>query len=226
MILQDLRSNPHVKTESRLQRGRRAHAGAGRRLQRHRLQPGARGAAARPMFPHPDRLVALEMFNSRTGELAPGLNWRDAADFREENHSFEGFGLQRFSLLNFSHGGLPEALYGARVSASLLQLLGVQPRVGRAFEDSEDLAGSPHVILLSDGLWRRRFAADPAIVGKTMSLVGFGSQDWLVVGVMPPGFNFPLAIPSAVNPPTQQMAFWIPLGIDARAEGREGFEAR
>ena len=115
-------------------------------------------------FPHPDRPVALEMFNSRTGELAPGLNWRDAADFREENHSFEGFGLQRFALLNFSHDGLPEALYGARVSAGLLQLLGVQPRVGRAFEDSEDLAGSPHVILLGDGglrpirrLWARRF---------------------------------------------------------------------
>ena len=58
--------------------------------------------------------------------------------------------MQRFALLNFSHGGLPEALYGARVSAGLLQLLGVQPRVGRAFEDSEDLPRSPHVIVLSD----------------------------------------------------------------------------
>jgi putative ABC transport system permease protein len=133
-------------------------------------------------FPQPDRLVALEMFNARTGELAPGLNWRDAADFHEQNRSLEGFGLQRFALLNFSYGGLPEALYGARVSAGLLHLLGVQARVGRAFEDSADLPGSPHVILLSDSLWRQRFAADPSIVGKTISLVGSGSHDWLVVG--------------------------------------------
>lgn len=174
-------------------------------------------------FPQPDQLVALEMFNKRTGELAPGLNWRDAADFGDQNHSFKGFGLQRFALLNFSHGGLPEALFGARVSAGLLQLLGVKPLLGRVFEDSEDHPSGPNVIVLSDSLWRRRFAADPSIVGKTIPLVGSGAQDWTVTGVMPPGFNFPLAIHTAMNPPTQQMAFWIPLGIDAHDESRAGF---
>ncbi|MGO9254944.1 MAG: ABC transporter permease [Bryobacteraceae bacterium] len=174
-------------------------------------------------FPDPDRLVSLEMRNARTGELAPGLNWRDAADFREQNLTLESFGMQRFALLNFARDGRPEALYGARVSAGLLRLLGVEPRLGRAFEEPEDLPGSPHVILLSDSLWRRRFAADPSILGKNISLVGFGSQDWLVIGVMPPGFNFPLTIPTSVNPATRQMAFWIPLGIDVRREGRENF---
>jgi putative ABC transport system permease protein len=173
-------------------------------------------------FPEPDRLVSIEMRNARTGETAPGMNWRDAADFREQNHSLEGLGLQGFALLNVSGGGRPEALYGARVSAGLLRLLGVQPRLGRAFEDPEDLPGSPHVILLSDGLWRRRFAADPSVVGKSISLSGVGSQDWLVIGVMPPGFNFPIAIHTAA-PVTRQMAFWIPLGMDLRSEGRERY---
>jgi putative ABC transport system permease protein len=173
-------------------------------------------------FPEPDRLVALEMRNVRTGELAPGLNWRDAADFRELNHTLEGFGMQRFALLNLSQDGRPEALYGARVSAGLLQLLSVQPCRGRGFEGSDDLPGSPHVILLSNGLWRRRFAADPTIVGQTISLGGLGSRDWLVIGIMPPGFNFPLTIHTSA-PVTQQMAFWIPLGIDLRRQDREGF---
>ncbi len=172
-------------------------------------------------FPQPDRLVALEMFNPRTGESAPGLNWRDAADFSAQSHVLDGLGMQSFALLNLSGDGLPEALYGARVSAGLPRILGVQPRLGRWFDEAEDAPGS-RTIVLSDSLWRRRFGADPAIVGKDISLAGQGVRSRLVIGVMPPGFNFPLAIHTSA-PITRQMAFWIPLGIDARTESRERF---
>ena len=160
----------------------------------------------------------MERAHRRAG---PGLNWRDAADFRDQNHTLEAVGLQGFALLNLSGDGLPEALYGARVSADMLRLLGVRPRLGRVFDASGDVPGS-HVILLSDGLWRRRFAANPSIVGRTIALSGSGARDWVVCGVMPTGFNFPLAVHTAA-PITRQMAFWIPMGLDARRESRENF---
>jgi predicted permease len=71
-------------------------------------------------------------------------------------------------------------------------------------------------------LWQRRYGADRAIVGKTIRLVGRGATEWQVVGVMPRGFNFPLAIPTDVNPPTRQMAYWIPAAVDLPAEKRDG----
>ncbi len=173
-------------------------------------------------FRQPDRLVALEMINSRTGELAPGMNWRDAADIRDQNHTLVGLGLQGFAMLNFSHGDYPEALYGARVSSGVLPLLGIQPHLGRWFAASEDSPGAPHVILLSDSLWRSRFGADPSIVGKAVPLVGQNAREWLVIGVMPPEFNFPAAIHAAALP-TRQMAFWIPLDIDPPDLTRQTF---
>jgi len=172
-------------------------------------------------YPQPDRLVALEMLNTRTGEQVPYINWRDAVDFREQNHTLQGLGLQGFAMLNFSHDGYAEALYGARLSSDLLPLLGVQPRLGRWFTAPEDLPGAPHVIVLSDSLWRSHFGADPAIVGKTIPLVGPAAREWRVIGVMPPGFNFPAVIHSPTRAGAQ-MDFWIPLlGGDAPDQRRE-----
>ena len=174
-------------------------------------------------FPESDRLVTFEMRNQKTGERAPGLRWRDAVDLRDRARAFAGFGMQAFALLNFAGDGRPQALYGARISAGLLPLLGAQPRLGRSFVDADDRPAGAHVILLSDWLWRDRFVADPAIVGRTISLVGSGPANWLVIGVMPPDFNFPLSIPTSVNPETRRMAYWIPLALDLPPVGRGGF---
>lgn len=92
-------------------------------------------------------------------------------------------------------------------SAGLLPMLGVAPALGRYFPPEIDVQGNDHVIVMSCDLWQRRDGADPAIMGKTIRLVGKESAEWQVVGVMPRGFNFPLAIPAAVNPPTRQMAY-------------------
>ena len=77
------------------------------------------------------------------------------------------------------------------------------------------IARDTHVVLLSDDLWRRRFHADPHVVGK---VIPFDSEGYQVLGVMPGGFNFPLKSSGNVQLPTDQMQFWVPLGADLARE--------
>jgi len=76
---------------------------------------------------------------------------------------------------------------GLRVTASFFTVLGVRPLLGRTFLPEEEEPGRARVVVLSHGLWTRRFGADPALVGKTIPI---DSQDYTVVGVMPPQFQF------------------------------------
>jgi predicted permease len=95
-------------------------------------------------------------------------------------------------------GEQPERVRGSWVSPSLLPLLGVAPVLGRAFEPGEGGAGGPAAVLLTDRLWRRRFDADPAVVGRTVSLDG---RPYTVVGVMGPTFEPPMDL--AETTPTE-----------------------
>ncbi|MGH9854847.1 MAG: ABC transporter permease, partial [Blastocatellia bacterium] len=85
-------------------------------------------------------------------------------------------------------GGEPEMLGGLRASANLFALLGVEAKLGRTFLAEEDQPGANRVVILSHGLWRRRFGSDPKIIGQTISL---NNEPYTVVGVAPPGFQFP-----------------------------------
>jgi predicted permease len=87
----------------------------------------------------------------------------------------------------------PERFDGQRVTASYFQVLGVQPRFGRDFEPSDDRPGGPRVVILGDAVWRRRFGADPGIIGRSVTLDG---TSYAVIGVMPADFENVLA-PSA-----------------------------
>ena len=104
-------------------------------------------------------------------------------------------------------GGEPEVLAGQRVSASYFGLLGVAPALGRDFQPADDRQGGPNVAILSDGLWRGRFAADARVVGRTVTLDG---APYVVIGVMPAGFENVLA-------PAAQI--WAPLQYDM-SQGR------
>jgi putative ABC transport system permease protein len=86
--------------------------------------------------------------------------------------------------------GEPEMLKSARVSANFLHILGVSPLLGRSFLSDEDKAGAPAVAMISAELWRRRFSADRSILGKTVTLAGVPHS---IIGVLPEGFQFPLA---------------------------------
>src|SRR5207248_845226 len=78
----------------------------------------------------------------------------------------------------------PERVRGARVTASLMPLLGIAPSIGRAFTPEEDVDAAPAVAILADGLWRRRYGSDPAIVGRTIQVDGTPRT---VVGILPRG---------------------------------------
>jgi putative ABC transport system permease protein len=173
-------------------------------------------------YADPGRLVVLDTRNTKTGAVEPVAYLRDWADWHNQNRTLQSTGFFHFAMLTASDRDQPEALYGVAASASLLPTLGVTPMLGRYFTAEEDVAGNEHAIVLSYDLWQRRYGADRGIVGKTIRLVGRGATDWRVVGVMPRGFNFPLAIPTSVNPPTRQMAYWIPAAVDVAAQKRDG----
>src|SRR6185503_3147498 len=138
-------------------------------------------------------------------------------DWQERGLSFERIGAYRFTMLNLADDNHPEAIYGVSATHDLLPALGVQPAMGRYFSREEDQPGHNRVIILSDDLWRRRFAANADIIGQTIRSSG---ESYTVVGVMPPGFNFPLKLATDVRVPSRQMGFWTALGTDGNAQSR------
>ena len=102
-------------------------------------------------------------------------------------------------------GSDPERIMAAQVSASLPAVLGVRPSIGRMFTEADDRPGSAErQVVLADGLWRRRFGADPGVVGRGISVDG---QAYVVAAVLPAGFDFP-----------EGAEAWIPLGANPLSE--------
>jgi putative ABC transport system permease protein len=101
---------------------------------------------------------------------------------------------------NMSGEGRPELVAGQRVTRSFFEVLGVQPSLGRAFLPEEDVPGGPRVVVLSQGIWRQRFGGRSDVLGRTLTLNG---EPYTVIGVMPPGFEFP-----------DGSQLWVPLGLD------------
>jgi putative ABC transport system permease protein len=134
--------------------------------------------------------------------------------FREivaRSRRFEALAVMRQWQPTVTGAAEPERLDGQRVSATYFRALGVSPALGRDFTDAEDRPGAPNVVILGDGIWRRRFGGDSAVVGRRVLLDGSG---YTVVGVMPRAFENVLA-PSA--------EVWMPLRYDPAlpADGRE-----
>ncbi len=114
-----------------------------------------------------------------------------APDFRDlatQNHSFSHLGAYVNATFNLAGGGVPERVNGARVSASLLPTLGVQPLYDRNLTAEEEREGAAKVVLLGYGIWQRQFGAEPGVVGRAIRL---DEQSYTVIGVLPPCLNFP-----------------------------------
>ena len=140
-------------------------------------------------YPAPDRLVWMWPADARTGQAFGGaISPPDFVDYRKQNTVFENLSAFTQIDLTLTGSGEAERLNAAGVSAGFFETLGVKPSVGRAFLPADEQTGWPQAAILSDGLWRRRFGGDPSAIGKTINLDGKGMT---VVGVMPPGFNFP-----------------------------------
>jgi putative ABC transport system permease protein len=123
-------------------------------------------------------------------------------EWKEENKVFERIATYVGQGLNLTGTGKPERVIGARVSADLLPLLGVQPALGRLFTQEEDQEGRGKVVILSHEFWRSRFGDEANTLQQTIIL---NDQPHTVVGVMPPGFAFP----------STRTQVWVPVAFNA-----------
>src|SRR5262245_38135708 len=120
----------------------------------------------RPLpFPNSDQLVMINTINLARGITDFGTSTPDFLAWRERNHSFEKIAAFSSTSFNISVKSEPERVTGAQASADVFTVLGVMPSQGRIFTPDEEIFGKHHVVILSDALWKGRFAADPAIVG-------------------------------------------------------------
>jgi putative ABC transport system permease protein len=140
-------------------------------------------------------------------DYVPGSNG-SFADFRQQSDSFEQMAALDTWIVNLTGRNEPERIEGTKVSTSLFPLLRARPMLGRAFTPEEEKQGAAHVVILSHGLWQRRFGGDANIVGQTVTLDG---EQYEVVGVMPPDFSFPQnsGLP-AFFPFAQKTDLWTP----------------
>jgi predicted permease len=175
----------------------------------------------RPLpYPHDNRIAIL-------WQRSPGLNvaqdWFSLGqylDIKTQNTTFEAVAAAIGASFNLTGNGRPERIDGVRVSSSLFSILGARPQVGRVFSSDEDQPGKTVSVVLTDGFWRRRFGADPSIIGKTLTLNG---NTLTIVGVMSPDFSFNKEVMPAVNG-IQHVDLLLPLPIPASAQSNRGGE--
>jgi predicted permease len=138
-------------------------------------------------YKDPERLVTL-IGNVNRGTIERrGASYPDFIDWRAQaTRSFEDLAAVDPQMMTLGGIDEPERIETEFVSASFFTLLGATPALGRTFREDEDQIASPAaVIVLSDAMWRRRFGADPNVLGRSVTLTG---QPFTVIGVMPPGF--------------------------------------
>src|SRR5262249_29787334 len=113
---------------------------------------------------------------------------QDFLEWRRADTAFSAVAALQTGGWNLTGDGEPERIGGARVSANFFEFLGVPPALGRGFAPEEETPGADNVIVISDALWRRRYGADPSLVGRTIELNG---QNHLVVGIAAPSLLVP-----------------------------------
>ncbi|HEV2447122.1 MAG TPA: ABC transporter permease, partial [Candidatus Sulfopaludibacter sp.] len=152
-------------------------------------------------FPDPGRLVMfLNVFPQGSGSGASPTKFNHWRAQTSVVHDVSAFLI---ATVNLTGGAAPEQLNSAQVTADYFRLFGATTVLGRTFSQQEDLPNGPKVVVLSNGFWRRRYAADPQIVGKTILL---GNEPFEAIGVLSPGFDF-----RDFGPPPD---VWIPFQID------------
>jgi putative ABC transport system permease protein len=152
-------------------------------------------------YPHASRIMTI-WYSGRDRERI-GQAFHTYREVAERNHSFEALAVMKPWQPAISGGDQPERLDGQRVSAAYFRVLGVPVAFGRDFQPADDVLNGPKVVILSDGLWRRRFGGDTGIVGQQIRL---DDQPYTVVGVMPSTFD------NVLSPAAEA---WAPLQYDS-----------
>jgi predicted permease len=153
----------------------------------------------RPLpFPDADRLVAV--FATTSTAPRDTTSFLDFSDWQRQAHTLSGMAAYRSEQFNITGDGTPEPVRGLRASHELFTVLGVRPAIGRAFDRQEQHTASA-VALIGHGLWTRRYGSDPQVLGKAI-LVNEVSH--VVIGVLPPGFEFPPYVPADLIVPVPE----------------------
>ena len=160
-------------------------------------------------YPEPDRLVFVQrQFRDGTGNSTsvPKFNaWKEQSRVLDDICAYDFAALA----LNLAGGDSPEQVRAIHASERYFRLFGASPVVGRTFLPEEDRPGGPKVVVLSNGVWKRRFGADPQIVAKTVTL---GGDPYTVVGVLAAGFH-----------PEPAAEAWIPLQADPNSTNHANY---
>ena len=154
----------------------------------------------RPLpYPHSDRLVQMSYQNPKSPYAGPGMADVDWIAIRDKLQLFDRAAAYGPAVVTLTNAGDPARIAGGSATAELFEALGIPAVRGRTLARADEATGSEKVVVLGDRLWRERFSADPAIVGKPITLDGVPRT---VVGIMPPGFNFP-----------NDAQLWLPLEL-------------
>ncbi|HKS40520.1 MAG TPA: ABC transporter permease, partial [Blastocatellia bacterium] len=156
----------------------------------------------RPLpYGDPDRVMMIWGHNLRTGNKESAISVPDFNDYREQNNSFEQLASLAYEDFNLTGGDEPEHIQGTMVSANFFDTLGVKAAIGRTFSPEEGQPGADRVVVISNGLWKRRFGASTSLLGQTISLNGVS---FTVIGITPPDFQSP----------EKGDELWIPMSFD------------
>jgi putative ABC transport system permease protein len=156
----------------------------------------------RPLpYREPGRLVMVWMTRAADNYKRDPVSVPDLLDLRAQNRSLEGLATLAYDDFNVTSGAEPLHVAGSFVSANFFEVVGSTPRLGRGFVEGEDKEGGSRIVVISDGLWKRHFGADPAILHSIVQLNGTGFE---IVGVASPEFKSP----------EKSDELWVPMSFD------------
>ena len=141
-------------------------------------------------LPYPDSHRLICLFEEVPSSKRSSLSYPNFVDWREMNHSFSSIAGYHGINVNVAFNGDAEHLPGEMITAGLFELLGVTPLVGRTFQASDDRLDAAATIMISERLWKRKFASTHNIIGQTLMVDGTSRT---IIGIVPASFHFPLA---------------------------------
>ena len=162
------------------------------------------GVLLRPLpYPDPDRLFLIQERTATDVTSLSRTNPGTFSDIKQSVRAFESMAAYQAASVTLTGRGDPERLDGIASAGSILEVLGVQPQLGRLFTDADDNIGAPRTVVISDRLWQRLFGGRSDALGQTLTLAG---EPTTVIGVMPKDFVFPDVGPD----------FWAPMQMNAK----------
>jgi len=163
-----------------------------------------------PPYPHAEQIVELRQKNPARGLSQQLVSIPEYIDWHHGNHVFESMAAWNFQYFNLTGADAPERVEGLTVTEDFFSVMGIHPALGRSFVVEDQWPDRRRVVMLSDGLWKRRFGGDPAVVGRTVPIEG---EPYVVVGVLPQDFRLFRVL-------DRELDLYVPHKLDAARSSR------